>query len=370
MKWRRNGRSESASLQLVKPGDGPPVLITGGAGFIGCNLAARLLDRGRSVLIYDNLSRPGVRRNLQWLRERHPRRVQVQIDDVRDFTALQSAVERCGEIYHFAAQVAVTNSIVDAMTDFDVNARGTLNVLEAVRRRPVPPPLIVTSTNKVYGSLADIALRRMETRHEPADARVRARGIGEDRPLDFQTPYGCSKGTADQYTLDYARTYGIPAAVFRMSCIYGPHQCGTEDQGWVAHFLTRALDEQPITVYGDGRQVRDLLYVDDLLDALELAQANIDRIAGRAFNVGGGPQNATSLVEILDVISELHGRSPHVGYGEWRPGDQRYYVSDSTRLFGATGWRPRTSVESGLEKLYDWMSAERQSAALAATQHG
>jgi len=336
-----------------------PVLITGGAGFIGCNLAHRLLSEGRNVILFDNLSRSGVARNLAWLRDTHGSAVEAIIGDVRDADAVAKAVARAGQVFHFAAQVAVTTSLDDPLDDFSVNARGTLNVLEGIRRAPEPPPLVFTSTNKVYGGLNDVALRSDDRRYGPADGNIAARGISEARPLDFHSPYGCSKGSADQYVLDYTRSFGLQTVVFRMSCIYGPHQFGTEDQGWVAHFLIRALDNQPIVLYGDGRQVRDVLFVEDLVNAFLLAQRNMPTIAGQAFNIGGGPANTTSLIELLELIGQLHGEQPDVAYQDWRTGDQRYYVSDTARFRAATGWAPRVGVEQGVGRLYEWLQQSR-----------
>jgi CDP-paratose 2-epimerase len=333
-------------------------LITGGAGFVGTNLAARLLREGREVLVLDSLARPGVEENLRWLRDTFGPALSVEVGDVRDPVLVSKAVARANAVFHFAAQVAVTTSLLHPLDDFEVNARGTLNVLEAIRRRPCPPPLVFTSTNKVYGALCDLAMRRSARRYEPRDERART-GVGEDRPLDFHSPYGCSKGAADQYVRDYARTYGLPTTVFRMSCIYGPHQFGTEDQGWVAHFLIQALRGRPITLYGDGHQVRDILFVDDLVEAFLLALQRMETATGQAFNIGGGPANAVSLLELLDLIGELAGRRPRVILDDWRPGDQKYYVSDTTRFEQATGWRPSTSVRSGLEQLAEWLGRER-----------
>jgi CDP-paratose 2-epimerase len=261
-------------------------------------------------------------------------------------------------VYHFAAQVAVTTSLDDPVEDFEINARGTLNVLEALRaagRAGEAPPLLYTSTNKVYGNCDDVALAVRGRRYEPTEEGMRASGVGEERPLQFYSPYGCSKGTADQYVLDYAHSFGLPAVVFRMSCIYGPRQFGTEDQGWVAHFLIRALAGRPITLYGDGMQVRDVLFVDDLVDAFLLAQQRIGELSGQAFNIGGGPRNATSLLELIDLIGDLHGKRPEVRFGEWRTGDQRYYVSDTRRFQRATGWAPKVGVRDGVEQLYEWL---------------
>src|ERR1051325_9171384 len=206
------------------------------------------------------------------------------------------------QVFHFAAQVAVTTSLDDPIGDFEVNARGTLNLLEAIRAANNPPPLIFTSTNKVYGDLRDVPLKRQGNRYVPVDAQARTHGFSEARRLDFHSPYGCSKGAACQYVLDYARTYRMQTAVFRMSCIYGPHQFGNEDQGWVAHFALSALRGQPITVYGNGKQVRDILFVEDLVEAFERAAEAIETTRGQVYNIGGGPANSLSL---LDVIAHL-----------------------------------------------------------------
>jgi CDP-paratose 2-epimerase len=336
------------------PGTGP-VLITGGAGFIGANLASYLLDRGHPVRVLDDLSRSGVYRNLAWLRAHHAQDLDVRIADVRDRDAVRAAVDGVAAVFHFAGQTAVTTSLVDPRHDFSVNAGGTLELLEAVRRLPSPPPVVFTSTNKVYGCLPDLELRLDRGRWSPVDAQINARGIDERRRLDFRTPYGCSKGAADQYVLDYAHSFQIPAVVFRMSCIYGPRQLGTEDQGWLAHFLIRAIDDAPITIYGDGRQVRDVLFIDDLVDALVRAWRQNDPVRGRAYNIGGGPASTLSLFELLDMIEQLRGRRPEVRFEPWREGDQRYYVSDTGAFAAATGWRPRISPRAGVEALHGWL---------------
>src|SRR4051812_26401127 len=310
-----------------------PVLITGGAGFIGTNLADRLLCEGTPVIVYDNLSRPGVETNLDWLLAKHGKLVEVEIADVRDRRILANSVRRASRVYHFAAQVAVTTSLVDPVSDFEINAQGTLYMLEALRALGSDaPPLVFTSTNKVYGALDDVNLTVQEDRYLPVDRDIKSFGVSEQRSVDFHSPYGCSKGCADQYVLDYARTFKLPAAVFRMSCIYGEHQFGTEDQGWVAHFLIRALNGEPITLYGDGMQVRDILFAEDLVDALLLAHDNIKLLKGQAFNIGGGPANTISLLELLEMIAGLRGEDCDVEFDDWRPADQRYYVSD-TRKF-------------------------------------
>jgi CDP-paratose 2-epimerase len=344
-------------------------LITGGAGFVGSNLAHRLLSLGRRVRILDNLSRPGVEQNLQWLRQQHGNLLEFVRADVRDLAAVNQAVNGVQQVFHFAAQVAVTTSLENPREDFEINALGTFNVLEAARARPVAPGVILTSTNKVYGGLEDVELSVQGQRYLPTDAALRERGVNESRPLDFHSPYGCSKGTADQYVADYARSYGMTTLVFRMSCIYGPRQFGTEDQGWVAHFILRALRGERITLYGDGMQVRDVLYVDDLVEAFLLAEQNAQRLKGRAFNMGGGADNTISLLDLLDRIERLHGKRPPVAFDTWRTGDQRYYVSDTTAFQRETGWRPRVGAEQGIALLYDWLAArqdKRSSAAAAA----
>jgi CDP-paratose 2-epimerase len=290
-----------------------------------------------------------------WLHDRFPGRFEVEIGDIRDERAVRRVVEAADHIYHFAAQVAVTTSLTDPVSDFEVNARGTLNVLEAMRRSGSSASLIVTSTNKVYGALDDVDLVKEGQRYTPANAQLRENGVSEARALDFHSPYGCSKGAADQYVLDYARSYGMAAIVFRMSCIYGPHQFGNEDQGWVAHFLIRARQGNAIVIYGDGCQVRDVLYVEDLLDALTLGCAKVQSLKGRAFNIGGGPRNTVSLLELIRQMEGRLGHRLEVEFGDWRQGDQRYYVTDTRRFESLTGWRPRTAPAEGLGRLDAWL---------------
>jgi CDP-paratose 2-epimerase len=358
--WAENGITgvREAARPETRPRQQQHALITGGAGFIGCNLASRLLAADHPVLIYDDLSRPGVEKNLEWLRRQYGDRLHFEEADVRDRHALRTALRTADQVFHFAAQVAVTTSLDNPVHDFEVNVGGTLNLLEELRALDDPPPLIFTSTNKVYGALADLPLQLNCTRYQPMDAATRT-GINEERALDFHSPYGCSKGAADQYVLDYARTFGLPALVFRMSCIYGLHQMGTEDQGWVAHFLIRAIEGKPIYLYGDGMQVRDLLFVDDLVDAFLLAQANMHTLSGHAFNVGGGLGNTISLKELLEMIGTIAGEKPQVRFRDWRAGDQRYYVSDTRKIQAATGWAPKVSVRDGVEKLYRWLLESR-----------
>jgi CDP-paratose 2-epimerase len=350
--------------------DPRPVLITGGAGFIGTNLADRLLCDGRRVRIYDSLARAGAELNLRWLRAKHGFRVDFQYGDVRSAADLCRALADVGTVFHLAAQVAVTTSLSEPRADFEVNAAGTINLLEAVRRRAPEVRLLFTSTNKVYGALDDLALVAADKRYRP---QADLAGIDETRPLSFHSPYGCSKGAADQYVLDYARSYGLLAAVFRMSCIYGPHQHGTEDQGWVAHFLIRALQGLPITIYGDGRQVRDLLAVEDLVEAFLHAESALPAIAGEAFNLGGGAANTTSLIELIETIACRCGYEPRIAFAGWRPGDQRWYVSDTGKFAQATGWRPRIGVAEGIARLHAWLAADGETVRTPgpeATRHG
>jgi CDP-paratose 2-epimerase len=337
------------------PTDAQVDLVIGGAGFIGSNLSARLAGDGHMVTVLDDLSRPGTEQNAAWLCERFPDRIRLLLGDVRDAALVAHAMRRARRVFHFAAQTAVTISLDHPHMDHAVNALGTLNVLEAARRQPHPPALIFTSTNKVYGDLPDVHLQQTPSGYQPLDAALRANGIDESRPVSFRSPYGCSKGAADQYVLDYAHTFGLPTVVLRMSCIYGPRQFGNEDQGWVAHFVQQLLLERPITLFGDGYQVRDVLFVDDLVEAMLTVSTSPQALSGQAFNVGGGTGNAVSLRGLIQRLGAQHGSMPDVRIEDWRPGDQRYYVSDTRRLQDVTGWQPRTGVDEGLGQLYAWM---------------
>ncbi|WP_026464321.1 GDP-mannose 4,6-dehydratase [Adhaeribacter aquaticus] len=362
--WAENGIEGLSKLTCIKrktdfKTEEKYSLITGGAGFVGTNLAKRLLEEGKRVLILDNLSRNGVERNLQWLHDNYEERLEIHVADIRDLQTVKRLMKGANQVFHFAAQVAVTTSLDFPINDFEINARGIINVLEAIRTMDNPPPLVFTSTNKVYGGLEDLLFIADGSRYNPSDKAILKHGISEARPLDFHSPYGCSKGAADQYVVDYARTYGIPAVVFRMSCIYGPHQYGNEDQGWVAHFAIRAIENNPISIYGDGKQVRDVLFVEDLVDAFLLAQKHMPKISGQAFNIGGGPENTTSLLELLELIGEFQGQKIPLKFGDWRPGDQHYYVSDIRKFKKATGWFPKHSVQEGVAKLYKWLCETR-----------
>lgn len=330
-------------------------IVTGAAGFIGCQTAATLIERGWQVLGVDNLSRPGSTQNLQWLTTRHQGAFTFTHADVRMREAVADAFRNAGGVdlvIHAAAQVAVTTSVSNPVLDFETNASGTFNVLEAVRQFCPSALLIYTSTNKVYGSLAD---NETVIKNERWCLSGRTGGIDEEQPLDFHSPYGCSKGAADQYVLDYARIYDLRTVSCRQSCIYGPRQYGVEDQGWVAWFTIAAAFGAPITVYGDGRQVRDILWVDDLIRFYLTAYEKADICTGRPYNIGGGPQNTLSLRELIGMLPSLCGTVPEITYADTRPGDQRVYVSDIGRAERELGWRPLVSTAEGLERLASWV---------------
>lgn len=333
-------------------------LVTGGAGFIGANYVARLLERGETVVIYDNLSRVGAEENLRWLASRFgDGSFRLLVGDVRDEAAVADAARDAGVIVHLASQVAVTTSVVDPREDFESNALGTFNVLEAARGSGENPFVIYASTNKVYGGMEAMDVVEEDTRYRYVD---HPHGIPETQPLDFHSPYGCSKGAGDQYVRDYARIYDLPTVVFRQSCIYGPRQWGVEDQGWVAWFAIAAALDRPITIYGDGKQVRDLLHVEDLMDAFDAALERRDRVSGQVYNVGGGPENSISIwAEFGPLLSRLAGRDIAVRRADWRPGDQRIYVSDVRKAGRELGWRPKVGVEEGVAALYDWVQENR-----------
>jgi CDP-paratose 2-epimerase len=330
------------------------VLITGGAGFIGSNLAHRLLAAGHDVTIFDNLSRSGCQTNISWLRENHGEEAFRLVEaDLTDFEALRDAAVGAQRIYHLAGQVAVTTSVKDPRYDFNANALGTFNALEAARQVGDDPVFLYASTNKVYGGMEDVRILEQDTRYWYADY---PHGISEERPLDFHSPYGCSKGAGDQYTRDYARIYGVRTVVMRQSCIYGYRQFGIEDQGWVAWFIIAALKGRQISIYGDGKQVRDVLFIDDLLDAYDAAVANIDVAAGQVYNVGGGPENTMSIwAEFGPILADLLGESAPVKMADWRPGDQRVYVSDIRKAGRELNWEPQVSVREGVARLYRWI---------------
>ena len=334
------------------------VFITGGAGFIGCNSADHFLRRGQRVTLYDNLSRRGGRSNLDWLFARHSGdRLRLIEADIRDDERLAAAVAETAPdvVLHLAGQVAVTQSVVDPREDFAINALGTFNVLEAVRHHAPTAALLYASTNKVYGGMEEVGIVQRGQRYAYADY---PHGIPESFPLDFHSPYGCSKGAGDQYTRDYARIYGLRTLVLRQSCIYGQRQFGVEDQGWVAHFVIAAALGRPISIYGDGMQVRDVLHIDDLVAAYQAGIDRIDELSGEVLNLGGGPDHTLAVwSEFGPLLEELAGRPIPITYGPWRPGDQRVFVADIRRAAERLGWRPQVSPTEGVRRLYEWVAA-------------
>jgi CDP-paratose 2-epimerase len=332
-------------------------LVTGGAGFIGSNYVSRLIERGEKVMVYDNLSRSGAQKNMEWLRNHYSGSFEHVLADIRDADAIREAARHADVIVHLAAQVAVTTSVTDPREDFEINARGTFNMLEGARASGRNPIVLYASTNKVYGGMEDVSVIEEPTSYRYGDFPM---GISEQQPLDFHSPYGCSKGSGDQYIRDYHRIYGLPTVVLRQSCIYGPRQFGIEDQGWVAWFVIAAVTGKPISIYGDGKQVRDVLYVEDLLNMYDCAIQQIDKAAGQIYNVGGGPANTLSVwKEFGPRLEATVGHSIPVKWGDWRPGDQRIYVSDIQKAESELGWKPKIDVDGGLQRLFDWVKANR-----------
>ncbi len=329
------------------------ILITGGAGFIGSNLAKKLFLTGAEVTILDNFSRANVRKNIKWL-EAGGGKLNVIEADIRDKAKIDEAVKGMEYIFHEAAQVAVTDSVNDPLTDFDVNAGGTLNILDGMRQYSPEAVFLFASTNKVYGGLERFAVKEKDNKYFFSDTSL-INGVTEEVNLDFHSPYGCSKGSADQYVRDFSRIYGLKTLVFRQSCIYGPRQWGTEDQGWVFHFLRLAYGKELIKIYGDGKQVRDLLYIDDLLRAYEMAIDCIDKTSGHIYNIGGGIQNSVSLLEAIEIMKGKLGIAIPYEMYPWRPGDQRVFVSDTTKAQTDFGWSPQVSVPDGIERLLEWV---------------
>ena len=333
-------------------------LVTGGAGFIGSNYVHRLLKRGEKVTIFDNFSRGGAPRNFDWLKSEFGESAfDVIVGDVKDAEKITASAKSADVIVHLAGQVAVTTSVTDPREDFESNALGTFNVMEAARLSGEKPIVLYASTNKVYGGMEDVELFEESARWRYKDL---LNGCPESQPLDFHSPYGCSKGTGDQYVRDYARMYGLPTVVFRQSCIYGPRQFGIEDQGWVAWFIIAAVMGRPITIYGDGKQVRDILHVEDLLNVYDLAVEKIDIAKGRVYNIGGGPDNVMSIwAEFQPKLEALLGKSIQVARGDWRPGDQKVFYADISKAEKELGWRPNIPVDRGVEMLFDWVNQNK-----------
>jgi len=328
-------------------------MVIGGAGFIGCNTVQRLVEQGKDVVVVDNLSRKGSGANLEWLQKRGA--FEFIEADIRDAGAMEALFQDhtgIKTVIHLAAQVAVTTSVTNPREDFEINAVGTFNILEGIRLSGQKPLVIFSSTNKVYGGMGE-NIDEKETCYVYRDYPM---GIPETVPLDFHSPYGCSKGAADQYVRDYSRIYGLPAVVFRQSCIYGRRQFGVEDQGWVAWFVIAATFGRDITIYGDGKQVRDLLFVEDLVDAYIMASDNPGKVSGKIYNVGGGPEFTMSIwAEFGPILEDILGKTISVAHGDWRPGDQPIYVSDIRKIERELGWRPKTSVRHGIEQLCEWV---------------
>lgn len=334
------------------------VLITGGAGFIGSNLADFFLRKGDEVTVYDNLSRKGVDWNKRWLESNHRSGLSFVKADVRDFDRLRDAAKDKDIILHTAAQVTVTDSVKDPRTDFEINALGTLNTLEAARLSNMNPIVVYTSTNKVYGhGTNDIRLREAETRYEYADPEF-ANGVPDSFSTDSDehSPYGNSKYMADLYVRDYSHIFGIKGVAFRQSCIYGTRQFGYEDQGWIAHFVISSILGRPLNIYGDGKQVRDTLFMSDLVSAFDMAIKNIKKTAGHAYNMGGGPRNTISLLELISLLEKMNGgRKIETKTFDWRPADQKVYISDITKAGRDFGWEPKVSPEQGIGMLHAWV---------------
>lgn len=335
-------------------------IITGGAGFIGCHAAARFLGRKDRVVVVDNLSRRGAEANLNWLREQGLADDEFIQADIRDRAAMDDVLARHADadaVLHLAAQVAVTTSVTDPRNDFEINALGTFNVLDAVRTKAKGRPAVLySSTNKVYGNLEHVQVVERGGRYEYED---RPDGVDEREPLDFHSPYGCSKGTGDQYVHDFARIYKIRTVAFRQSCIYGTRQFGIEDQGWVAWFCLAATRGQPFTIFGDGKQIRDALWIDDLIDVYESALDRIETVSGQVFNIGGGPRNTISLLELVDMLSEHFGRRLDPPKAAWRPGDQRVFVADIRKAGRLLGWSPKVGTREGVKRLLNWIDDNR-----------
>ena len=333
-------------------------IITGGAGFIGCNAAANFLQNGHEIVIVDNFSRVGADSNLRWLEKKGD--LVLYKKDIRNYDDVVSIFQEHSDtdfVLHFAAQVAVTTSVQAPRDDFETNALGTFNLLEAVRNTQSDPVFLYASTNKVYGKMEDL---RIGLNCNCYSYKDQSNGIPESRPLDFHSPYGCSKGAADQYVRDYNRIYGLKTITFRQSCVYGYRQFGVEDQGWVAWFIIASVLDRPITIYGDGKQVRDVLFIDDLIEAFLMAYENIQATNGEVFNIGGGPANTLSLLELINMLENLLGKKIQYSFSEWRPGDQEVFVSDISKAKSKFGWFPKSNVKNGVGKLVGWVLKNRE----------
>ncbi len=335
--------------------DSKNIFISGGAGFIGSNIARYHFAKGDKITVYDNLSRVGTEKNIKWLEKisKGSKKFKFIKGDIRDLRKLQKYIQSSDIIYHMAAQVAVTTSLTDPASDFEINARGTFNMLEAYRLESPNAIFVYASTNKVYGGLDDIDCVKRGKRYV-FQSKLYKKGVSESRQLDFHSPYGCSKGTGDQYVRDYGRVYGLKTIVFRQSCIYGPRQFGNEDQGWVMHFVRTVVSKNKLKIYGDGYQVRDILHVSDLMTAYQIALKKVRKGQGLIYNIGGGVENSVSLLEVVALLEKKLGRKIPVTFSSWREGDQKIYISDNTRLTKELGWKPKTCVNDGMDTLISW----------------
>lgn len=338
------------------------ILITGGLGFIGSHAASYYAEKGNEIIIIDNFSRAKIfglsnktsLYNLEYLKNNFSN-VNFINGDIRDFDLIKENMKDIDIVIHTAAQVAVTTSIKDPRTDFEINALGTFNILETARLSNSNPSIIFCSTNKVYGSNVNkIPVKEYETRYCFTDEKF-LNGIPENFPIDLceHTPYGCSKLVGDLYAQDYARTYGLKIGVFRMSCIYGEKQFGIEDQGWIAWFTIATLTDKPIIIYGDGKQVRDVLYISDLIEAYDaFIKSNLKH---EVFNIGGGPENTLSLLELINLLKELTGKETKIFFDKWRIGDQKVYISNISKAYEKLGWKPKINPRKGIKRIIEWV---------------
>ena len=316
------------------------ILITGGAGFIGTNAAQFFLPEAEKIIVLDNFLRPTSKKNADYLKKLSAK-IEIYPESILNTSLLEKLSSKVDVIIHLAGQVAVTTSLDSPQNDFEINAVGSFSLLECVRKYNPKAVIVYASTNKVYGDLEEVKINKKK-------------GVDESTPVDFYSPYGCSKGAADMYMRDYSRSFGLKTVVFRQSCIYGPWQYGVEDQGWLAFFTRQILNENIITIFGNGKQVRDLLYVDDLLKAYSFAIEKIHEIRGEVFNIGGGPENALSLVEAIDKLEAVSGKKAKVSFGKKRIGDQDFFVSNNNKLGKKLDWKVNIKVDDGLSRMMKW----------------
>lgn len=328
------------------------ILITGGLGFIGLHTAKYFAELGDSVYILDNLSRKGNIHNYNLLKKY--KNINFLIKDIKNYFDLENIFtkNKFDIIIHLAAQVAVTTSVSNPREDFEINCLGTFNILECCRLYNPNAIILYSSTNKVYGSF-NIKLQEDHTRYIPTSFLFK--GVDEKQQLDFHSPYGCSKGCGDQYVIDYSRIYGLKTVVLRQSCIYGPNQFGIEDQGWVSWFSIAATHDASITIYGDGKQVRDVLYIDDLINLYHQIINNINQCNGQAYNVGGGLEYTISLLELVSLLENKLNIKINYSLCDWRPGDQKIYISNISKIYEHIGWKPRQSIDKGIDTMLSWI---------------